>query len=359
MKSIRPILLLLPFLIHSHIVSAQTPPIWSAQQANAWYEKQGWMVGANFLPSSAINQLEMWQAETFDPPTIDRELGWASAIGMNTMRVYLHDLAWKADRDGFKKRMHRFLDIAQKNRIRIIFTIFDDCWNPDANTGPQPAPKPGIHNSGWVRSPTQAVHDDPSQWGYLEAYVKDILQTFRKDKRIIMWDLYNEPGNSGYKGSSLPLVKKVFEWAWAVRPSQPLTIGTWSSDNAYNDYQLSASDVITFHNYDAVESLEKEITEKSRSGKPLICTEYMARTRNSRFESHLPIFKKYHVGAINWGLVAGKSNTIYQWDTPLPDGSEPKLWFHDVFRKDGTAYKEDEVSFIKKITSEKKDRSGM
>jgi hypothetical protein len=334
-------------------IHAQETKVWTAEQANAWYASQPWFVGANFLPSSAINQLEMWQAESFDVPTIDRELSWAASIGMNIMRVYLHDLAWQTDPQGFKKRMGKFLEIAAKHKIKILFTLFDDCWNPEVFPGKQPLPKPGIHNSGWVRSPNIAIHDNPQRWGLLEAYVKDVLSSFAGDKRIVMWDLYNEPGNSGYGLSSVELLKKVFEWAWFVRPSQPLTSGTWFNNKTYNDFVLSNSDVITFHNYNDAESLEKEIIEKQKLGKPLICTEYMARTRNSTFQSCLPIFKKYKVGAINWGLVAGKSNTIYQWSKPIPDGSEPELWFHDVFRKDGTPYKIEEITVIKSLTGKK------
>ena len=322
--------------------------IWSAEKANEWYASKPLHIGANFLPSTAINQLEMWQAETFDTATIRKELGWAASIGMNTMRVYLHDLAWKADPKGFKQRINTYLKIAASNGISTIFTVFDDCWNPEANIGAQPAPKPGIHNSGWVRSPGKSVHDDSTQWSYLKDYVKDVLRSFRKDKRILMWDLYNEPGNSGYGKSSMPLLKKVFEWAWEIRPDQPLTCATWSNDKAYNDYQLSVSDVITFHNYGDVKSLQKEIDKLLLLNRPVICSEYMARTRNSYFQTHLPIFKSHKVGAINWGLVAGKSNTIYAWDTPMPDGAEPKLWFHDIFRKDGTPYRQEEIDAIRK-----------
>ena len=334
-------------------LTAQQTNIWSAEKANNWYKKQGWLVGANFLPSTAINQLEMFQADTFDPATIDRELSWAAAIGMNTMRVYLHDLAWKADAAGFKKRMNEFLSIAKKNKIKILFTIFDDCWNPDAAIGLQPAPKPGIHNSGWVRSPNKATHNDSTDWKYLEAYVKDILGSFKHDKRILMWDLYNEPGNSDYGLTSLPLLKKVFEWAWAVRPSQPLTCATWYENPVFNEFQLASSDVITIHNYNDAANLEAELLEKQALGRPVICSEYMARTKNSKFQTNLPVFKKYNVGAINWGLVAGKSNTIYQWNIPITDGSEPKVWFHDVFRNDGSPYDSKETEFIKSITSAK------
>lgn len=332
---------------------AQENRIWSKEEANQWYSQQPWLVGANFLPSTAINQLEMWQAESFDPVTINRELAWAASIGMNVMRVYLHDLAWQTDPQGFKKRMNDFLGIAAKHKIRILFTVFDDCWNPDAYPGKQPNPRPGIHNSGWVRSPNIGIHDNPMRWGLLEAYVKDILSTFKDDKRILMWDLYNEPGNSGYLLSSMELLKQAFQWAWFVRPSQPLTTGTWFNNQAFNDFAIQHSDVITFHNYNSAGELEKEIMEKNSLGRPLICTEYMARTRNSTFETCLPVFKKYKVGAINWGLVAGKSNTIYQWGKPIPSGAEPELWFHDVFRKDGSPYKAEEITTIKNLTGKK------
>jgi len=342
--------IILLLLITSIATIAQSK-IWTKQQANDWYKKQGWLVGADFLPSTAINQLEMWQAETFDSATIDRELGWAHNIGMNVMRVYLHDLAWQEDPEGFKNRMNRYLAISTKNQIKTLFTIFDDCWNPDPAIGKQPDPKAGIHNSGWVRSPSKTVHDDTTQWTYLEKYVKDVLTTFRNDDRVLMWDLYNEPGNSSYNETSMPLLKKVFEWAWTVRPSQPLTAATWYDNKDFNTFQLANSDIITIHNYNDADNLEKELKEKAKLGRPIVCSEYMARPRNSRFQTHLPIFKKYNVGAINWGLVSGKSNTIYQWSKPIPDGSEPELWFHDIFRKDGTPYDKKETEFIKAITA--------
>ena len=342
--------IILLLLITSIATIAQSK-IWTKQQANDWYKKQGWLVGADFLPSTAINQLEMWQAETFDSATIDRELGWAHNIGMNVMRVYLHDLAWQEDPEGFKNRMNRYLAISTKNQIKTLFTIFDDCWNPDPAIGKQPDPKPGIHNSGWVRSPSKTVHDDATQWTYLEKYVKDVLTTFRNDDRVLMWDLYNEPGNSSYNETSMPLLKKIFEWAWTVRPSQPLTAATWYDNKDFNTFQLANSDIITIHNYNDADNLEKELKEKAKLGRPIVCSEYMARPRNSRFQTHLPIFKKYNVGAINWGLVSGKSNTIYQWSKPIPDGSEPELWFHDIFRKDGTPYDKKETDFIKAITA--------
>ncbi len=327
---------------------------WSVDKANAWYKTYKWLSGANYIPASAINQLEMWQADTFDPTTIDKELGYAENIGFNTMRVFLHSLAWKQDPVGFKKRMDAFLVIATKHHIQPMFVFFDDCWNKEPKAGKQSEPKPGIHNSGWMQDPGQPASENAANFSELEKYVKDILKAFGKDKRILLWDLYNEPGNSGKGSKSLPLLKKVFSWAREANPAQPITSGVWDWNlTELNNYQLMHSDIVTYHDYNSEPDHLKVIKFLKVFNRPLICTEYMARTRNSTFEKVMPMLKKQNVGAINWGFVAGKSNTIYAWDTPMPDGSEPKVWFHDIFRKDGSPYKQEEVDVIKQLNLSK------
>ena len=324
---------------------------WTESQAQEWATEYGWLRGSNFNPSTAINQLETWQAESFDTVTINRELGWAESIGMNVMRVYLHHLAWEVDKEGFKNRMNSFLDIAGRHGIRAVFVFFDDCWNPAYAAGKQPDPKPGVHNSGWVRDPGDLIYSDTTLINTLEAYVKDILATFRDDKRIAIWDLYNEPGNSGYGNKSLPLLKKVYQWGWEIRPSQPLSSGVWSLGlKDLSKFQIDNSDIITYHNYDGPERHQAAIDTLKRYGRPLVCTEYMARRNNSLFTNIMPMLKDQNIGAINWGLVSGKSNTKYAWDEPIVDGSEPKLWFHEIFRPDGKPYKQEEVDLIKKLT---------
>lgn len=327
--------------------------VWSAEKAHAWYAKQPWIVGANFLPSTAINQLEMWQAETFDTATIRRELGWASAIGMNTMRVYLHSIAYQQDTAGFLQRMDTYLNIANDQKIRTIFVIFDDVWNKEPKAGKQPDPQPGVHNSGWMQDPGDPHHKDSALFPALEKYVTAVIGQFKNDDRVLLWDLYNEPGNSGKKTSSLPLLQQVFAWARKVNPSQPLSVGLWTWDfEELNAFQAANSDVLTYHDYEEEPWHRRVIDLLKTHGKPMICTEYMARTRGSLFASSLPLLKEKNVGAINWGLVAGKSNTIYAWNTPIPDGSEPKVWFHDVFRKDGSPFSKEEVDLIKKLTTD-------
>ncbi|MFY0256352.1 1,4-beta-xylanase [Chitinophaga sp. 30R24] len=341
------ILLFFVSLLLSTAAAAQET--WPVDKANDWYRQQPWMTGANFSPSTAVNQLEMWQAATFDTATIRRELGYAAAIGFNTMRVYLHHVAWQEDAIGFKERIKTYLSIAGENGIKTIFVFFDDCWSDHYRPGPQPAPIPSVHNSRWLKDPGSAIDDNPALMDTLQWYVKDILTTFKDNIYVSMWDLYNEPGHFGHGDKSWPLLKNVVAWAREIRPSQPITIGIWNDGfTAFNQYQLENSDVITFHNYRDTTSLITAIDTLTHYGKPVICTEYMKRPNNSTFVTHLPIFKRNRVGAINWGLVAGKTQTNY------PQGNkggepEPVLWYHDIFRNDGTPFSPEEIVFIRKM----------
>ena len=177
----------------SHPTAAQAPAApagrWTEGRAAEWYRAQPWLVGANYSPASAINQLEMWQAETFDPARIDKELGWAEAIGMNTMRVFLHDLVWQQDAAGYTRRIGQFLEIADRHHIRPMFVLFDSVWDPEPKLGKQHEPTPGVHNSGWVQGPGAQALQDASQHARLEAYVKGVVGAFGKDKRVLAWDV--------------------------------------------------------------------------------------------------------------------------------------------------------------------------
>ncbi len=343
--------------------------LWTKEEANAWYAKQDWLVGCNFLPSTAINQLEMWQAETFDTVTINRELGWAAGIGMNTVRVYLHDLLYEQDAEGFLGRIELFLQIAARHGIRPLFVLFDSVWDPFPELGKQRDPQPGVHNSGWVQNPGKDVLLDSTQYPRLEKYTKGVIAKLSADDRILGWDLWNEPenmNNDHYRKMEpankpdlvLALLKEVYVWARSVSPQQPLTVGLWSGDWSSHEtlkpieqLMVTESDIISFHNYSDAASFEKNITELQRYGRPILCTEYMARGNNSTFEGSLPVAKTHNVGAYNWGLVDGKSQTKYAWDSwKKAYSGEPPIWFHDIFHRDGTPYKQEEVDLIKKLT---------
>lgn len=343
---------------------------WPASQANRWYGDQPWLIGVNYLPASAVNQLEMWQRETFDPLRIDLELGWAEDIGMNVVRVFLHDLLWLADPEGFASRLHTFLAIAGRHNIQTIFVLFDSCWHPHPCGGGQPQPTAGVHNSAWVQSPGAHVLSDTLSYDRLENYVREVIGLFAIDSRVLAWDLWNEPDNENtgsYAALELKdklklvnlLLPQVFRWARSANPSQPLTSGVWAGDWSSPDQltsiqrtQIDQSDILSFHNYASAEEFAQRVTWLQRYGRPVLCTEYMARGAGSTFENILSVARHHNVAAINWGFVQGKSQTHLPWDSwqnPYTSGP-PTIWFHEVLHNDGTPYSEHEVRLIAKMS---------
>ena len=359
---------LLGLIAAAHAAAPPSPDRWTAAQANDWYSRQPWLVGANYIPSDAINELEMFQGATFNPALNDKELGLAESIGMNTARVFLQDQLWTQDPAGFKTRLDTFLAIASRHHIRPILVLFDSCWETNPHLGPQHPPIPGIHNSGWVQSPGKQRLLDPQVEPELAAYVRGVVGAFANDPRVLAWDVWNEPDNRG--GDQIAdeaakvrrvdeLLPLAFAWARSVHPTQPLTSGVWtgnwsdpSRESETTKIQLAESDVISFHDYAWPEIFEARIRELLPLGRPILCTEYMARANGSTFDASLPIASKYHVAAINWGLVAGKTQTYLPWDSWQRPYvlTQPTIWFHEVFRQDDTPYRQHEVDLIRQLT---------
>ena len=364
----------LPLLVAAGAALSATPqasaePVrWTVERANQWYTGQGWLVGANYITSTAVNQIEMFQGGTYDPRRIDDELRVARLIGLNTVRVFLHDELWAQDRVGFLRRLSQFVTIAANRGIRPLFVFFDSCWDPFPRLGAQRAPTPGVHNSGWVQSPGAELIDDPNYRRVLYDYVVGVLSQFRADPRIVGWDLWNEPDNPARQYRKVErkdkqervaeLLPEVFNWARTVDPVQPLTSGVWhgswgdrSARSTIAGIQLDNSDVITFHNYGKPADFEARIDELTPLGRPIICTEYLARDAGNTVEAILPIAKRHNVGAYNWGLVAGKTQTYLPWDSwDEPYKTVPKVWFHDLLRPDGQPFRASEVDTIRKLT---------
>jgi hypothetical protein len=341
---------------------------WSPERAHRWYAEQGWLVGANFIPSNAGNQLEMFQPDTYDLQQIDSELRIARLAGFNTVRVFLHDQLWAQDRVGFQSRLAQFVALAASHGIKPLFVLFDSCWDPFPRLGPQRRPRTGVHNSVWVQGPGAENLDDRRYRRTLREYVVGVISQFRRDERVLGWDLWNEPDNPSAtyrdveRQDKIALVEEllpqVFGWARSVNPVQPLTSGVW--DGPWADplvrsrmatLQLDLSDVVTFHSYDEPAGFEARIGELAPMGRPILCTEYLARGEGSTIEGVLPIAKRLNVGAYNWGLVAGKTQTYLPWDSwDRPYRTPPPVWFHDLFHADGRPYRDGEVRTIRKLT---------
>ncbi|MBU9763168.1 cellulase family glycosylhydrolase [Mycobacterium sp. TNTM28] len=341
---------------------------WPVERANAWYRAQGWLVGTNFITSSAINQLEMFGPGTYDARRIDSELQACRLLGFNTVRVFLHDLLWAQDRAGFQSRLSNFVGIAARQGIKPLFVFFDSCWDPHPKLGAQRAPTPGVHNSGWVQSPGAERIDDPRYRALLRDYVVGVMSQFRNDNRVLGWDLWNEPDNPAKQYRKVErkdkidavggLLPQVFAWARSVNPVQPLTSAVWQgswdrgSRSEMDNFQLDNSDIISFHSYAGPDEFEGRIAELAPLGRPILCTEYLARDQGSTVEGVLPVAKRHNVGAYSWGLVAGKTQTYFPWDSwDKPYTKVPNVWFSDLLQPDGRPYRDAEYQAFKKLTT--------
>lgn len=325
------------------------PDQWTVAKAWTWYQDAGSIRGCNYLPRTAVNSTEMWQAETFDPKTIDQELGWAEDLGYTSLRVFVQFVVWQQDAKGFKKRFGQFLDLARKHRLSVMPVLFDDCAlaGREPYPGKQDEPVPGVHNSGWVPSPGLQRVTNSAAWPELERYVKDLVGNFANDRRVLAWDLYNEPGHSNLGEKSLPLAEAAFEWARATKPSQPLTIGVW--DNFYSSLSkrvMALSDVVSFHAYDAPAGVKRKIEICRKSGRPILCTEWLRRQEGNTFAAMLPLFNLSQAGWYHWGLVAGKTQTYMPWGSKKGD-PKPAVWQHDVLKADGTPFDPKEAELLR------------
>jgi hypothetical protein len=349
---------------------------WSISRAQDWFDKNGWVVGCNYIPGNAINQLEMWQEADFSPELIDKELGMAASLGFNTIRVFLHNLLWQQNAEAYLNRIDLFLSIAHKHGVKTMLVLFDSVWDPFPKLGKQPEPKINVHNSGWVQCPGYDILNDPSRYDELRDYVQGIVSYFKNDERVLIWDLFNEPDNmnlASYKDDdyshhkaelSMLLLKKTINWVRVINPDQPITMAPWKEDwssddvmTALDNYMFTHSDIISFHCYEDKNDMLKRIRALKRFDRPMLCTEYMARPFKNTFQEILPILKEHNVGAYNWGLVEGKTQTHCPWDSwNKKYDAEPELWFHDIFRKNGEPYIKEEVEFLKEITKEKVQR---
>ena len=329
---------------------------WSAEKANKWYAQQPWYTGFNYIPAYAINYTAMWDKSSFNPDAIDKELSLASQSGMNVLRAVLQYAVYKEDPAYFIRTLDQFMTICAKYHIRFVPTFFDDCVfgiEHDPKTGKQPEPLEGWYAWAWSPSPGHSLVIDTGRHAELESYVKTILKKFATDERVLFWDLYNEPTNGGLGTASFPLVKKVIRWAREVNPSQPISIGVWDNNKKLNAIILEASDVISFHHYGNSVDFEKKILELQKTGRPVFCTEWMNRSLDSKVATHLPVLYKYRVGSMLWGLVNGKTQTHLPWGH-RPGDPPPKVWQHDLYKGDFTAYDTAEINLIQGFLKESK-----
>ena len=289
--------------------------------------------GVNYVPSNAVNTVQLW--EEFDVNTIDRELGYAEKIRLNSVRVFLQYVVYEAYPSEFLERFEVFLELCERHGLSVMPVLFDDCWGEEPKLGPQPPPIPGVHNSRWVGSPGKS-RKNPKYYPKLREYVQKIIGEHREDERIIAWDIYNEPK---MVDESFSLVYNAFKWAREVKPIQPLT-STW--------YGNLLSDVISIHFYMNPEKepdrAERIISCAKAFGKPVVATEILGRPNHGELHQVIPFLRKHKIGWYIWELMIGVDQTRYQW--PGQPEVDEKIVFQGLLYPDGKPYSEKEIQLL-------------
>ena len=314
-----------------------------------WFERVGEIKGVNYLPRNAVNAIEMWNKDSFDGDLIKEELKWARSAGFNMLRVPLSFTAWKEDPKGFLERTDQFLEIAQDQGFRTALVLLDDTNRAgrDPQPGAQPDPVPGVHNSQWVPSVAASLVVDTAAWDDIEAYVKAVVHEYRRDDRVLFWDVYQTPGNAGLWDKSLPLMEAAFKWVREEKPEQPLTAGPWKDFSRPMSVRImELSDFISLQTFDDPKILTASLHLLGRFKRPIVCTDWLKRQAGNTFENMLPLFRQHRVGWFSRGLVQGRSQLIYPEERKWTKSEEP-LWQQDILRPDGTPYRDEEVRLIR------------
>ena len=358
---------------------------WTKEAAWEWYRAQPWIRGCNYMPASCANRVDQWQElgceERF--AEMDRELQVAEDIGFNTLRLLVELQGfgvWLADREGFMARFERALSVMARHKMRAIVVLGNDCMRPK-RVWQLPKPGPQSFDIGYHGGRRQSQHgsfpgeigfsqvDDPELKPKFFEMCAELLGKYRDDGRVLFWNLWNEPGNSGRGEASVAPMRELFELAWSIDPVQPLAADLWAGDygcdpGGANKAQRLAgelSDIVSYHCYGDYEAQIRVIRNLRRHyGRPLVNTEWLARILHNDVFSAYPLFYIERVGCTCWGFVAGKYQTFEPWESMwrrmeegAPESRDWDLtkWFHDLYRPSLRPYDPKEVALIKRFNA--------
>lgn len=291
--------------------------------------------GANYVPSSAVNDCQFW--EEYDEPTIERELGFAEQLGLNSVRVFLQYLVFEADPVAALAKFDAFCSAASRHGMSVLPVLFDDCFGPEPALAPYPLPVEGLHNSLWCSSPGRRRMNLDYR-PHLRTYVETFIGPFRGDARVIAWEIYNEPSA---EPPTIALMQDAFEWARQLGPTQPLT-ACWAG--------TFLSDVVNVHLYTSPQKQRAEVDRILESalslGKPVLVTEFLGRPGRGTLAETLPLLADHDLGWYFWELMIGKTQVHLPWiqdEATHPTG----VAYQGVLYPDGRPYAQEEIDLIR------------
>ncbi len=349
---------------------------WTRERAWEWYNSRPWIRGCNFMPSDCANRIDMWQEYGFEEhfSTADRELSWAEELGFNSMRIILEFDVWDMEHDAFMAHLERYLDLLDRHGMNAMLVLGNDCSVPKAfwkraTMGEQHYDN-GYHGGKKV-SPHGALGelsyhtiDVPELRERYDGFVREIITKYARDERVLVWNLWNEPGNN--RGDlSLSYLEHVFEIAREIDPVQPLCADCfcdfYSEGSVIGERAYELSDIISYHNYNDFNDNIAILERMRLEDRPMLNTEWLHRIQKNRVEEMYPLMYLEKIAAYNWGFVAGKYQTYEPWNgvwEKLEAGADldVTLWQHDLLRPSGRPYDPREIKLIKEYNKRADER---
>ncbi len=346
---------------------------WTKERAWEWYNNRPWIRGCNYMSADCANRIDQWQSYGFEErlETTEKELALMAELGYNSVRLILEFIVWDEEHDSFLERFERYISLCSKYGISCMIVLANDCMRPkglEVNSLGEQKVDWGYHGGrkmsqhGKLSGMGHHVLDEPDKAPRYFEMVREIVERYKDDERIIMWNIYNEVGNSHRWQVSMPNLKKIFEIVREIDPIQPLTCETFSlGEGEIEDitevekYALEQSDIISYHNYGTYDINIRIIKKLKRYGRPVLCTEWLARCLDNNIQEMFPLFYLEKIGCYNWGFVAGKYQTYEPWNSVWENYDEnPDLkwdftkWFHDLYRPNHRPYDPKEIEIIKR-----------
>ena len=347
---------------------------WSKEKAWEWYNSHPWIRGCNYMSADCVNRVDQWQGLHFEErlKTTEEELKLMADLGFNSVRIILEYVVWQKEHDSFLQRLERYISLLDKYGISPMIVLANDCMPPKTELWKMPDIGEQHYDIGYhggKKHSQHGRHNAPAPHFYLDneetredyfKMVREIVSIYKNDNRILMWDVFNEPGNSRRSGITLPILKKMFETVREINPSQPVTAGAWCCNSNYefdmpeDVFCLENSDIITYHNYSRYDEHVRVIKYLKKFDRPIINTEWLARCTGNTVFDNFPLFYLENIGCFNWGFVAGKYQTFepYEahWQWYNDDNRAPidfTKWFHDLYRPSHRPYDPHEIDTIK------------
>ena len=357
---------------------------WPKEKAWAWYNAQPWIRGCNYMPASCANRVDQWQAYGSEArfAEMERETALMQKDGLNAVRIILGDLGfavWRAEHDGIMQRFERMLEIFDSHGIRVILVFGNDCSRPKPlwslpemgeqkwDLGYHGGRKLSQHGS-YPDLPGYTAVDDPALREEFFKMCEEFLTKYAHDRRILFWNLWNEPGANRRDKISPPHIRRLFELAWRIDPDQPLAADIWTGRVSWPEKDVAEAvgaelnDIISYHSYlDLPAQTAQAKALKERFGRPMVNTEWLARVFDCTVQDVYPFFAQNRIGCTMWGYVNGKYQTHEPWEytwRQLEDN--PKLmhyfkftkWFHDLYRPSLRPYDPYEIAIIRHVNAE-------